>query len=331
LLPRNKEPKGQNYIPFKDGQGNPILDPVTKRPRWYSKTAEAALVAHEFATFAGQQKYNTGLTDNLLALYDCDRPFTWRTVKNKKRVLTKLHTTLIAGATVESFRSSLSENVKTAGFLSRSVMVYCPRTVGRRFSRPRVVDGAPCEEELAKRLAWIAEHAVGEFDLSPEADRYYDQWYCKWRDELETDTQYQGARSRLHIFVLKVALLIRLQRYEVEDPVVGIKDIKDAIRLIKKTWFDAMPLMRGFESAFAKPFIGRLEDYIRDKGECTRLTLMQNGHFEPSQINEGITMLSDEGKVEVRNNGAVKAYPSRDTKEVYRWIGEKWLGCSEDE
>ncbi len=326
LDPRNKEPKGQNYVGFRNADGTPKLNPGTGRQMWYTKTAEAIIVAHEFSTFAGQQKYNTGLTDNLLALYECDRSFSWRTVKRKRITLKNLHTTLIAGTTLTAFRSSLSDNVRTDGFLSRTMMVYCPKTIGRRFSRPQIVPGAPNEKELQRRLAWIAKHGVGEFDLTPEADAYYDKWYLKWREELENDSLYQGLKSRLHIMVLKIALLLRLQRYDDGPRVIDVEDIKEAIMIIKRTWYEALPVMKGFEDGKRAPFLGRIEEYIRDRKEVTRAYLMQRGHFSATEVHEGIQMLADEGKVEIDKEGAIMEYPGSNSKEVYRWIGERWLG-----
>ena len=330
--PRQKEPRGTQGFYFKDAQGNRIIDAVTGRPLWYGKTSEAVIIAHEFSTFAGQQKYNTGLTDNLLALYECNRSFTWRTVKRgKPLVFKRLHTTLIAGTTLTAFRSSLSENVRTDGFLSRSVIVYCPKTTGRRFSRPRIVADAPSEEALQRRLAWIAEHSVGEFDLSPEADKFYDKWYCKWRDDLEEDTQFQGLKSRMHILILKVALLLRLQRYEDGPKVVDLRDVKDALLIVKKTWFESLPIMRGFEDTTTKPFIGRLEEYIRTRGDVDRIKLQRQGKFTAAEIREGLTMLCDEGKIEIWKGTDKKSYPSSEGKEHYKWCGERWLGSDDSE
>jgi hypothetical protein len=326
MLPRTKEPKGVQGFMLMDKDGKPRLN-AEGRPMWYLKTSETAIVAHEFATFAGQQRYNTGLTDNLLALYDCERPFTWRTVKHKRMELKRLHTTLIAGTTLASFRNSLTETVRADGFLSRSVMVYCPKTVGRRFSRPRIVEEAPSEKDLQRRLAYIAEHSVGEFDLAEDADAYYDRWYKTWRDEIEDDSQFQGLKSRLHVLVLKVALLLRLQRYESGPKLVDRQDVKDAILMIRKTWYEALPVMRGFEgSDLNKPFLGRLEEYIRSRGECDRLRLLRQGKFNAAELREGLTMLCEEGKIEIFKGKESRSYPTSDTKERYLWCGERWLG-----
>ena len=326
LQPKLKEPKGKIGFQFKDKDGKPKLHPETGRPMWYFKTAEAAVVAHEFATFAGLQKYNAGLTDNLLALYDCERPFSWRTVKRKRIELKNLHTTLIAGTTLTSFRSSLSEGTRSDGFLSRTVLVYCPKTEGRRFSRPRKVPCAPSQDDLAKRLEWIARNTIGEFDLSPEADRYYDRWYDRWRDELESDPQYQGLKSRVNVLVLKVALLLRVQRYDSRDRVIDLQDVKEAIMIVKKTWFEALPMVRGFEGE-TKPFIGKLEEYIRSRGEVPRMQLQRQGKFTAAELREGLTMLAEEGKIEIYKDGKLSAYPTSNTRENYKWCGERWLGA----
>ena len=330
MHPKNKEPRNKQGFYFKDADGKPKLNPSTGRPMWYLKTAEAAIIAHEFSTFMGLQKYNTGLSDNLLALYDCDRPFSWRTVKRKQIILKNLHTTLIAGTTLASFRTSVSEGSRSDGFLSRTILVYCPRTEGRKFSRPRQVPGAPSQEELSKRLKWIAENAIGEFDLSPEADKYYDHWYDKWKDELEGDSQYQGLKSRMNVMVLKIALLLRVSRYDSRNRIIDLQDIKDAILLIKKTWFEALPMVRGFEGD-VKPFVGRLEEYIRTRVEVGRLKLQRQGKFTASELREGLTLLSEEGKIEIYRNDVIQAYPSNNSKEVYKWVGERWLGTANEE
>jgi hypothetical protein len=330
LHPKSKEPKNVQGFYFKDEKGEKKIDPKTGRPLWYSKTSEAAIIAHEFATFAGLQKYNQGLTDNLLALYECDRSFSWRTVKRKRIELKNLHTTLIAGTTLTSFRSSLSEGTRSDGFLSRTVLVYCPKTDGRCFSRPKKVANAPSQEELAKRLAWIAQSTIGEYDLSPEADRYYDRWYNRWKAELESDSQYQGLKSRVSVLVLKVALLLRAQRYDSRDRIIDLQDIKEAIMIIKKTWFEALPMVRGFEGD-TKPFIGRLEEYIRSRVEIERVKLQRQGKFTAQELREGLTLLAEEGKIEIYKDKKLCTYPSANAREVYKWCGERWLGAKGEE
>lgn len=330
LHPKNRPPFGIQGFWFKDPDGKKRVDANHPNGFWYAKSAEAAIVAHEFATLAGNQKYNTGLTDNLLALYDCDRPFSWRTVKRKKLELKNLHTTLLAGTTLTSFRMSVTEGTRSDGFLSRTVIVNCPRTEGRRFSRPRKISGAPDQEDLAKRLHWIAMNSIGEYDLSPAADKFYDSWYNKWRDELENDAALQGMKSRMNVLVLKVALLFRLARYDNRDKIIDLQDLKDAITLVKRTWFEAIPIARGFDSD-VKPIIGRLEEYIRMRGSVTRVQLMRQAKFSAQDLSDGLGILTDEGKIEVYWDKELRSHPSTNTKEVYKWCGERWLGAGFEE
>jgi hypothetical protein len=330
LHPKNRPPFGVQGFWFKDAEGKQKINPDTGRGYWYAKTAEAAIVAHEFSTLAGNQKYNTGLTDNLLALYDCDRPFSWRTVKRKKVELKYLHTTLLAGTTLTSFRMSVTEGTRSDGFLSRTVIVNCPRTEGRRFSRPKRICGAPNQDELAERLHWIALNSIGEFDLSTEADKFYDHWYNKWRDELESDVQLQGMKSRMNVLVLKVALLYRLQRYDSRDKIIDLQDLKDAITLVRRTWFEAIPIARGFDSD-VKPIIGRLEEYIRSHNGATRTQLMRQAKFSAQDLSDSLSVLVDEGKIEVYWDDELRAHPSTNSKEKYKWCGERWLGAGFEE
>jgi hypothetical protein len=193
------------------------------------------------------------------------------------------------------------------------------------------VPGAPNEEELCKRLEWISEHAIGEYDLSKEANRFYDRWYNRWCDEIESDMQYQGLKSRFSVMVLKLALLLRVQRYDSRDRIIDTQDIKDAILLLKKTWFEALPMVRGLDNNDEKPFIGRLEEYIRLRSEVDRIKLQRQGKFTAAELREGLAMLADEGKIEIYLDNQSKAYPSSNTKEKYRWCGERWLGAASEE
>jgi hypothetical protein len=321
---------GRKGFQHKDKDGNIRINPATGRGYWYMRTSETTIIASEFATLAGAQKYNTGLTDNLLRLYDCDRPFPWRTLKHKLILLKGLHTTLLAGTTLTHFRSSLAEGTKTDGFLSRTVIVNCPRTEGRCFSLPEIVPNAPTQNELAERLAWIATHSIGEYDLAPDAFKYYDSWYRKWKTELENDTQFQGIKSRMSVLVLKISLLYRIQRYDSRDRIIDLEDLKNAITLIKRTWFEALPVVRGFD-ADVKPIIGRLEEYIRMRGSATRLQLMRQAKFSAQDLSDGLSILVDEGKIEVYWDKELRAAPSNNSKESYKWCGERWLGAGLEE
>jgi hypothetical protein len=133
----------------------------------------------------------------------------------------------------------------------------------------------------------------------------------------------------MHILILKVALLLRLQRYEDGPRVVDLQDVKEAIRIIKRTWFESLPIMRGFEDSTTKPFIGRIEEYVRTHGEVDRLKLQRQGKFSATELREGLTMLSDEGKIEIWKGDEKKAYPSSEGKEKYKWCGERWLGTED--
>ena len=131
------------------------------------------------------------------------------------------------------------------------------------------------------------------------------------------------------ILVLKVALLLRAQRYDKTNNIIDLQDVKDAIILIKRTWFDALPITRGINNN-EDPFIGRLEGYIRGKGEVDRTKLMRQGHFTASELREGLSVLVDEGKIQVFLGKEVKSYPGTNSKEVYKWCGERWLGTGSE-
>ena len=317
---------GQDFQ-LSDASGNPMTD-KNGAPIMYYKTSEMGIMAHELAAMIGKQQYQTGFIENLLTLYDTHDVFYWDTVKRGRVKLRNMHTTFIGATTPDGFKGSIPTVARGDGFLARCIVVYQSTTM-RRFHRPRHVPGAPTIEDLSKRLAWIGETSMGGYDFSPEADAAFALWYEDFKDMLDKDIAYQGMRSRLDVLLRKVALLIRLQRYDATDRVISLQDFEDARRLVMHTTHESFPLLRSITVGDDPQLVNitKIEDYIRRRVRVSRKDMMQHGHMRADELSVCVDTLVGEGKVAVYrkrhpndDEATLVNSTSRDSSEIYVWI-----------
>lgn len=316
--------RGRKLPPFilKNPDGTEMRAPNGKKIV-YRATSELMIFLHEMAVTAGRRKYNEGLIEDLLTLYDPRDYFEWSTVKRGTVPLRDMHTTFCALTTPKGFRDSIPEVATSDGFLSRCIVVYQAHSP-RRFRRPVEDPSLPSFRELKKRLAWIAERAIGEYDLSPEADAYFERWYERFKDRQETDYTYNGVFCRLFSLLLKVALLIYLQRYD-RDPdsnLVTLQDIKDADRLIMGTVRQSAKLLGHLTNGEKTDTSMRLEEFLKRHKKITRSALLKNLHIRALDVNEALDQLVQEGSLKVSLGGKTQPAPSRNGEETYEWIEE---------
>jgi len=193
------------------------------------------LVVSELTTLIDKKKYNLGLIDKLTSLFDSSDIGEDRTTKGDgTQELRDIYVTLAGATTPEAMRTAFPEEALGGGFMSRAIIVYA-HEITRVYAMPPTLDGIPSNMELARRLAWIIDNARGEYMLSPEADKAHTAWYTKWaNDFLSMPEREQNLYARYDILVLKLALLIRAQKY-IKGRVIGLDDYMLAHRLLDAT------------------------------------------------------------------------------------------------
>jgi hypothetical protein len=308
--------RGPDGAPLYDERGRPIM---------YRKTSEVGIALSELASTIGRKDYSKGFIEDLLDLYDPRERWLWRTVKRGAVVLRKTHTTLIAASTPSGFRQSVPAVATSDGFLSRSIICYQSWTE-REFPEPIACETGPTEEDLQRRLGWIAGNVIGEFTLSTEAKAYFADWYHRMRERLKIDISMQGVHSRMDIMLRKISLLMRAQRY---DPVgdnreISLADVKDAEKLIRLTWNESTALVRSLVSSSATEDSGKVEEFLRKNGRMKRTEILKNAHVEAQDLNVIIDQLFQEGRVRIMLNGKPQEFPSRNGSETYEWTGDVW-------
>lgn len=313
---------------------NDTLNPVTEKVKVGEKIvtlnrgSSATIIVSELANFLGKQKYNAGLTEKLIDLYDC---------KDKNREGTRAHgieeqkntfVTLFGATTIEGLEESIPSVAMAGGFISRLIIDYhtaSTRWTGRRIPKP--VIGGPTQEDLLERMAWIAQNAYGEYTLSPEADDYYAKRYEEIGEllSIEENLRKRDMNQRYDIHLVKLALLIRAQRYT-PGTVIELQDIMEADQVLRQTFSRNHEVTAEVGVSLYQKGVNRVVDLIRKKGSTTRRQVLQAS--SPYGVNAEILtrildQLSQEGRIKITLGGKERVYPSRKGHEVYHWRGKR--------
>jgi len=299
-------------------------------------TNEILILLSEMSVMVNKQSYNESLIQILMRLYDPEGTFESATKGGGKIKLKKLHTNLLAATTAEGFKDSIPNAALGDGFISRCVIVFQEKTT-RRFFPPRIVKSAPDVDELRKRLAWIAENAQGEFSFDEEATAYAWEWYNRFRDNIERDISSAGSKSRMDVILLKVAVLLKIQAYDLASNVVDIRYIKDAGRLLRYTYSLSPMLIQDIRNEGFMKYITKIENYIKAKGEAKRQQTLQNTGVRADDLTAAIEYLYNNNRVSIwrASNGSGKLeeqdYATRAGDEIYKYEVPEWESQEEDQ
>jgi hypothetical protein len=326
MSPESK-PHADYYL--RDPEGELLLD-QHGRAIPVRRTSEVALIVSELSTLLSNSSYMQTMTQILLDLYDCHDDWEWRTERRGIKILRWMHTTLLAGTTVDGFRDALPRAAKGDGFLSRSILVYTPQSK-RKYPQPFFPEGAPDMEEMARRLAWVATQGIGEYELTPEAMATYELWYETYYKRMEDFPEYTGAVSRMDVNVLKTALLIRLQRYDAYDTVVDEEDLIDAIRIIEVT-YNAVPFLIGqLEEDVILRNVEKIGKYLEQRGQQKRMHLLSVMHLRSDILTFVLEELIGRGLIATEFQGQRSLVVYGKAEEIYVWLGGKHVGNDEAE
>jgi hypothetical protein len=276
-----------------------------------------AVVADELSEFLGKQKYNQGMISRLTKLYDCPSVEKVGTKKDKTQEVRDVFINFFGGTTPDSFRDSIPAEAHGGGLMSRCVVVWQEHPT-RRFYRPKRFDGAPDTDELARRLAWIAEHRMGEYHMSEEADALYFNWYEDHKSNLEA---ISDSDTRSDTLLVKTAHLIAASRYE-RSQIITADDVQAAIELTEialeqkhKVESELMVSNQWSEN------LQIVSKHLKRKGVVDRATLLRAVSYKMNadDVNQVLTALVESGTIAIELDGQSRRSPGRLTRETYIW------------
>lgn len=279
-----------------------------------------AIVADELSEFLGKQKYNQGMISRLTKLYDCPRTAKVGTKKDKVQEVKDVFVNFFGGTTPDSFRDAIPAEAHGGGLMSRCIIAWQKERT-RSFPIPVRLEGIPDTDELARRLAWIAEHRMGAYRLTDDAYELYAEWYERNKNTLSENSD---SDTRADILLIKTAHLIALSRYEVTQHIQR-DDMDAAMYLIdlaskQKTEVEEKLLVsEGWHEN-----ITTVERVIKRKGNVSRADLLRAVSYKMNadEVNRTLTSLAQSSKVAIFREERRLAGPSGKMTEEYQWIYE---------
>ncbi|MFH1624119.1 MAG: DUF3987 domain-containing protein [Pseudomonadota bacterium] len=289
-----------------------------------------ALLLEELSVLLGRQSYNIGAIDRFVDWYDCGEESDDATIVRGVGKLEKIYLTILGGATPDSLGASLPEAAFGGGFISRLTIVHQDIPTKHNPFAKDVVKGAV--SELQERLAWIVRHCYGTFTIAPDAKEIYSNWYMNHRQRLIEEKRDQHLYARLDNQLLRVAMLIRAQRYE-QGMEISLEDMRESIQFLEATYAlaDRALLEVGARNdRFGVAFV-KVRDYLSTKRKIERKDLLRR--FSYAKIDaETITRIVDHlvqaGEISVHHKNGEGKYQETDqvrktNTDVYKWEGRK--------
>ena len=305
-----------------------ILEPEDRRIEvggkflYVKRYSQMALRVSELTTFFGKQQYNLGMIDRLTDLYDCADSDDI-TLGRGVHTFDEVYVTLLGGTQPDKLQKCLPEEAFGGGFMSRVILVW-EREGVRSYPQPQEVVGGPSTEELARRLAYIAEKNLGEFVFTESAQKMYEDWYDKFHKALQAEVlvKRQEMQYRYDIHLIKTALLIRAQQYD-GDMKIGEEELHQAMKLLNATFKENDESIESVGVSDYFKHLNTVKRLIQKRKTMTRRQVMQSMSAracEAVDVHRILVQLAQSGMITVRLNGEDHDAVSHKGCELYSWV-----------
>jgi hypothetical protein len=287
------------------------------------KGSQIALNISELAVFLGKQQYNSGLVTLLTDLFDCKDSDSEITRGNGLKPLRDIYVTLFGAITPDGMKTSIPDEAFGGGFMSRVVIAY-QDTPTKIYPIPKPMPGYPVWQDLTFRLAWIAEHAKGEYYLTPEAEDFYSRWYRSWKQSLFSVPDNQHKDNRIDSLILRVALLMRVQEYR-EGNEITVENVQDAQKLLEYTSRTGEHALSNIGATSYGQSYNTIKRFFLKRGTSTRRELsqyMSSRGIKAEEISAVVDQLVVEGFLSISLNNIPMDRSANSGKEVYNLLGE---------
>jgi hypothetical protein len=195
----------------------------------------------EFASLLGKSKYLESMSTHLLALFDCPTVYDWATRHSGDLGIPEVFFNILGASTADGMMSAVSPTIMQDGFMSRMIMVNVdsyPRSRPIRYST--ICD----RKDIVERLTWIAKNCDGGYNLTREATVYFKDWYNKFMQKMNEDSEKAGYLIRNRGLILKIAALLVVSEYS-RGTEIEVRHLKAASNLI--TWtYDKVSELIGY-------------------------------------------------------------------------------------
>ena len=210
---------------------------------------------------------------------------------------------LIGATTPEWIAANMPESVIGGGFASRVIFIYEEKVRRRQLLYRGKLNKEELTElriNLVSDLAHIATNLAGEFRLSVEAEEFSEHWYQTTGDQgVNEHYKMSGYYERRPAHMFKLAMILHAAKQD--DLVIELKDIQDAIALLKQV---EKKLPQTFVAIGKNQYamdMHRMLAFVADRELVTREEIL--AHFyssaEPAKLSELLGGLHAAGKVKI--------------------------------
>jgi hypothetical protein len=146
--------------------------------------AEGLIIAPELTVFLGPEQYNSALIMFLTRLYDCANVQETETIARGVEKLKNVCVSLLGATTPSEVDRAIPASARGSGFMSRLCLVN-KDTTSRVVPKAIKVDST-IRELLVVQLSRIHTECIGEFTITPEAEKWYDSYYRRHHEAVSS-------------------------------------------------------------------------------------------------------------------------------------------------
>lgn len=232
-------------------------------------SATGLIYAGELAQFLGKQKYMEGMIPLLTRLFDCPDVWTSATMARKELTLKNVAFSMLGASTMDWLRTGIPADSFGGGFMSRFLFVVQEETP-RSFPRPPALPDA-LRSKLLKRLLALS-HLRGNFQMTPAAGVWYDEWYNSQTLRSTDEKQFSGYYERKPAHLIRVAMLLTLSQH-------------DALVIEKSTMVRSLEILNWLESWLPGAFEQLSQTMVgEDHARILRLLKKNGGEMNHSDL-----------------------------------------------
>ena len=239
--------------------------------------ANILIYAPEMRTFLSQS-YREEVITLLTSLYGCPDNAPYITKQGGISEIKNVSLNILACSTPEWLMTGLTGTDIGGGFTGRWMYIYADFS---HRCEPFPEDGMTTEkQELYKKLGvdlGEINNIKGQFIMTDDAKRYYENWYNKRRKEWK-DERLFGYYARKRVTVYKLAMILSIA--EDDSLIIDMARLKLAFELLTQAEKDMPKAFSGVTFSESTKFLDRIMNQIEKEGKMkfSKLARM-NQHF----------------------------------------------------
>lgn len=209
----------------------------------HAKQGILSIFAPELSVFFSRQQYAESLIDIITDLADAPDKKDFPTQKGGDIYVKNACITFVGATTPANLADSIPQRAHQHGFMSRFIFVYASKTDRKESlsetkpDQAKIAKALQLKSRLVDELEQIAK-LTGPFDYTDEARLWYDDWYDKYSNVADLDSEGWVSRVPDHICRTAMTLQVCKNRSLVLEKSTLIEAL-NAVKLVERSMPEA--------------------------------------------------------------------------------------------